>query len=48
MKKRDLVNLLNRAAAAIENPADLNHNEVQELLEDLLTAADELKKDNAA
>jgi hypothetical protein len=45
MKTRDLINLLNRAAAAIETPADLEHNEVLDLLEDLLQLAQKLEQE---
>jgi hypothetical protein len=48
MKKRDLINLLNRAAAAIETPADLEHNEVQYLLEDLLQLTHKLEQETTA
>lgn len=44
MKERDLVNLLNRAAAAIETPNDLNDQERDELVEDLTVAANEMIK----
>lgn len=39
-KKRDLRNLLNRAAAALENPRDLTSEEVAELVEDLTVEAE--------
>jgi hypothetical protein len=40
MKPRDLKNLLNRAAAALET-RDLTELEIRELIEDLLAAAQE-------
>jgi hypothetical protein len=43
MKNRDLINLINRAAAAIETPADLTEDEIQDLLDDLDAAALELE-----
>lgn len=45
MKKRDLVNLLNRAAAFIETPRDLSPIERDELAEDLTVAAKELEEE---
>lgn len=39
-QSRDLTNLLNRAAAALETPADLTDQERQELIEDLTSAAE--------
>lgn len=45
MKNRDLKNLLNRAAAAIETPQDLNRTQEIELLEDLTVAAKQLDVD---
>ncbi len=39
MKNRDLVNLLNRAAAALETPADLTAQDVRDLIADLTTEA---------
>ena len=39
MKTRDLVNLLNRAAAALETPGDLEPGDVEALIEDLTVAA---------
>lgn len=42
MKTRDLLNLLNRAAAALETPKDLTPKERAELIEDLLHAAKSL------
>lgn len=41
IKAKDLKNLLNRAAAALETPKDLTPQEVAELVEDLLAAAEE-------
>jgi len=43
MKTRDLINLLNRAAAAIETPNDLNEAEIIELIEDLIAVADAME-----
>lgn len=40
-KNRDLRNLLNRAAAALETPKDLNAAEVKQLVEDLVAAGRE-------
>lgn len=45
MKNRELVNLLNRTAAALENPRDLTLNEQDCLIEDLLAAAKEMNSD---
>jgi hypothetical protein len=42
MKPRDLANLLNRAAAALETPDDLSEIELEELIEDLQAEADSL------
>lgn len=42
MKSRDLVNLLNRAAAAIEMQGALRAAERDELIEDLTGAAEEI------
>ncbi len=39
MKHRDLHNLLNRAAAAIETPGDITARDRDDLIEDLATAA---------
>lgn len=39
MKNRDLKNLLNRGAAALETPQDLNEQERKDLAEDLTAAA---------
>ena len=39
MKARDLQNLLNRAAASLETPDDLTEGEKNELIEDLINAA---------
>ena len=48
MKNRDLVNLLNRAAAALETPKDLQPDEVDFLIEDLTVAAEEFQKEHEA
>ncbi len=45
LKKRDLANLLNRAAAALETPDDLNELEVSELIEDLVVEARAYEED---
>ena len=42
---KELVNLLNRAAAALESPLDLNPIEMNELIEDLVCAANELESE---
>lgn len=42
MKNRDLVNLLNRAAAAMETPSDLSGHDLVCLIEDLREEADTL------
>lgn len=39
MKNKELINLLNRAAAALETPADLTDAEKQHVIEDLAIAA---------
>lgn len=44
MKTRDLINLLNRAAAAIETPNDLSEVETIELIEDLIVAAEAMEQ----
>lgn len=43
--KKELKNLLNRTAAALETPKDLQPEDVSKLIEDLLVAANDL--DNA-
>ena len=47
MKEKDLINLLNRAAAGIEvlltGSGDLTEDEVQDLLDDLDSAVNEIK-----
>ena len=42
MKPRDLKNLLNRAAAALETPDDLTDQDIAYLIEDLIVAANEI------
>jgi len=42
MKPRDLASLLRRAAAALETPKDLTSKEKDEVIEDLVEAADEI------
>jgi hypothetical protein len=44
MKRRDLVNLLNRARAALETPKDLTPRQVADLIDDLYLAADDEKR----
>ena len=50
MKNRDLVNLINRSAAAIETiltgSGDLTEEEIQDLIDDLDAAARELQEEN--
>jgi hypothetical protein len=41
LKPRDLANLLNRAAAALETPDDLTPQDKADLIEDLVVAAKE-------
>lgn len=43
MKKRDLVNLINRAKAAIETPEDLSKEEILYLVEDLVIVLESIK-----
>lgn len=45
VKKRDLINLLNRAAAALETPNDLTQEEKDFLVEDLVVAAKNLENE---
>lgn len=45
MKTKDLVNLLNRAAACIETPGDLTSEEISQVAEDLVEAAKEIEHD---
>ena len=45
MSARDLAALLNRAAAALETPADLTPSDVDALIEDLCVAAEEVLKE---
>lgn len=44
MKNKDLADLLSRARAALETPDDLQPNEVDDLIEDLAVAEDEIRK----
>lgn len=44
MKRKDLVNLLNRAAAAIETPGDIELVELNYLVVDLLVAATKISE----
>ena len=44
LKSRDLKNLLNRAAAALETPGDLSQEDVEVLIADLLAAAEEIER----
>uniref|UniRef100_A0AB74UGW0 Uncharacterized protein n=1 Tax=Caulobacter phage BL57 TaxID=3348355 RepID=A0AB74UGW0_9VIRU len=43
MNKYDLAALLSRAAAALETPADLSPDEVQDLITDLDKAREEIQ-----
>ena len=43
IKHRELINLLNRAAAAIETPDDLTKRDFSDLVEDLVITAAELE-----
>ena len=45
MKAKDLRSLLYRGAAAIENPKDLTATEIEEVVEDLIAAAEALEKE---
>lgn len=45
LKVRDLKNLLNRAAAALETPTDLTPDDVAALIEDLTEAAETMNPD---
>ena len=44
MKTKELVNLLNRAAAALETPQDLNPFEIEDLTRDLTITAREIEE----
>lgn len=44
MSKKDLINLLNRAAAGFETPDDLTEEEKTHLVEDLVVAATMLER----
>ena len=44
MKNRDIVNLINRAIAALETPDDLADYEKYELIEDLSELSEEFSK----
>lgn len=46
MKNRDLINLLNRAAAGLEHLVSLTEKERDELVEDLLQAANDVSNDD--
>jgi len=48
MKTKDIANLMNRAAAYIEDPKSINPLEVKELVEDLTSAADDVEKSREA
>jgi hypothetical protein len=41
MYRRELISLLNRAVAALENPNDLSKNDIVLLIKDLTSAANE-------
>ncbi len=43
MKRKDFINLLNRAAAALETPCDLSKEEVAHVIEDLTTVAQKIE-----
>lgn len=46
MKHRELINLLHRAAAALETPSDLTEADKKALVEDLVYAAEEVNASN--
>jgi hypothetical protein len=45
MKRKEIINLLNRAAAGLESPLDLNPREYNELIEDLVVTAKHLAEE---
>lgn len=45
LKPRDKINLINRAIAALETPADLTREEVNQLIDDLDSLAQELREE---
>jgi DNA-binding ferritin-like protein (Dps family) len=45
MKQKDLINLLNRAAASYETPGDLDGDDLSHLVEDLTVAAAHFSND---
>ena len=45
MKTKDLKDLLSRARAALETPADLSEQDMAELVEDLAVAVDTLEEE---
>lgn len=45
MKRRDLINLLNNAAATLENYHSISEHEVDIVIEDLVSTADLLEKE---
>ena len=47
MKNRDQINLINRAIAALETPADLTREEVGHLIDDLDALSEELRKEES-
>lgn len=47
MKTRDTINLINRAIAALETPADLTREEVGHLIDDLDALSEELRKEES-
>ncbi len=47
MKTRDTINLINRAIAALETPADLTREEVGHLIEDLDKFAETYRKEES-
>jgi DNA-directed RNA polymerase subunit F len=45
MKRKELINLLNRAAAGLESGEELSPKEFNELIEDLVTTAKTLEEE---
>ena len=43
-RNRDAINLINRAIAALETPADLSRTEIGDLIEDLDAFAEEFRR----
>ena len=46
MKTRDRIALINRAVAALETPGDLNDQDIDDLIDDLETLADEFHEED--